>query len=941
MKLNVINNSFDVSSNSLDLCVNIDNSVVQRGTHERVSELKRSAVLRTTPNKGVGDRCVTNNRQSFPVNYHNQPQLESQDSFLYRNGGKRKREESIQDATFIDKRKCLNQTAELMVSVDDEGIKNNTALKRKRSFASYNSGCDFVSETVNKKQKVIEGNASIKSDSGYNHGVQSCSNDKKVSFLRKIKQCGVSIAKSIYPAASYFVPFSAVWVEALLGGRLKPDFSDVAKHIDDCGPFVRKIGQLFASDVRIPMEKRKDLMHLCNDNAPEPFEYIEQKVNEDCKKLGFDVIYIDPKPLGSGVTAQVHKVKIKVKGRIEEYAVKIVRKGIVDKLDADYKDVVFALSKLYSVFKNDIGVILESISGFYDYAEVFEKSMTKQVMDQLLINLKNESSMINEFKMMELYKRGVESVGNGLFKVPEGIGATEDILVMEYINGDTVSDLMAKGCNKKANAIYSKSCQVWKDVLKSSGLLHGDLHPGNLMLEKNRGGEKIVFLDFGAVLDNCRNIGDIGLFSQLLKRWLELEQSEGFMYCENPYLRERYIEDQTAPEGRAAESKLIAEQFKSKKESMEFNTLLDNLYNESKGCTKGNLMMEMIDLYKSCFNHYSRTEEEIKNNFIGTLSLITSTDGHGSVNRRMRNGGELFKKGDDLSNELFAAFIKAFSSFATITIKVELCYYLQCQARICEFEKNKITDAKQVRNETNIVENKSEECLVKSTSEKNTLRRNAPKKNYRKDLVWMSLYNLNDDARAHKFIKHVEDARKKFLPRGSLFSDNVALDLEFGNHAMPNLDTTGYLKSKLPDDPRVFESSAGKKVETSDKKKGSSDKNTDREVSVKKHRFLSINVDELSPSQFNKMIKGIEDEQKNNKFSSGTRFEFLQWWGLDYDRRGRKKVYTESEICSLYLNYLRSSRSVSLIKQKKEVGIMHAYGKYRTEQIAAFRMGLR
>ncbi|MDP0590345.1 MAG: AarF/UbiB family protein [Candidatus Endonucleobacter bathymodioli] len=928
MRFSVLRNIFNASNNSVDMCVHTDNSVVQIGMHENESELNKSVISPTMmSSKGVGERCIkTHNRSSFPSSNSGQPQEESYDSVLSCNYGIRKGEKYLQDPAYMDESKYLNQTVELMGSVDEDFSKNNNVLKRKIGFSNNNDDdCDYM----HKKQKITVVNAVIKSENEYKIDIQSDKDDKPFSVLRKVTQCGVSMVKSIYPDASYFMPLAATWVESLLDGRWKPELKDMAKYINDCGPFVRKIGQLFASDVRIPMEKRKSLLYLCDNNLPEQFEYIKQKINDDGKKLGLNIIYIDPTPLGVGVTAQVHKVKIEVEGRIEERAVKIVRKNIRDDLSADYKEVVFSLSKLHYVFKHGIGSALESFFGFYDYHDKFEGSLTKEIMDQLLVNLINESNMINELKMMRLYKISVDSLGDGKFKVPEGICATDDMLVMEYINGDTVSKLLANGSYKKANTAYSASCKIWKDVLKNSGLMHGDLHPGNLMIEKNNNGGKIVFLDFGAIVENCSSLGDIGLFLQLLKEWLVLEQSEGFVCCDNGFHRMRYIENQKAPRERIAARELIAQQFNNRNDAQSFNVLLDSLYEKSRGKDRSNIVRTMTDLYKTCFKHDpSKSEEELENNFISQLAEITVSEYSGIIKDSMGMGKDFSGK-EDLSEKLLERFIYKLS-INCVKIPVELCYYLQCNARICEFESQEIAAvAKKLNNKANVVEHKSKEDLVSSESKKVTLpikvNENSIKSGERM-AQWFSMPPLSDmSASPEEIRKLVAAAREKHLPKGSLLSDNTAWAMEYGK--CTEKYTPAYLKSKSPDDPVIF----ANKPENS----------TGTVVGVGKNKFSSINVHELGPRQLCQMIDGIQSEQNNNNFSSGTRYKFLEWWGIDCDRRGMRKVYTESGICSLYLDYLRGVYDHSVRRHKTELDIMHVYSTNRAEKIAAFRMGLQ
>jgi len=92
---------------------------------------------------------------------------------------------------------------------------------------------------------------------------------------------------------------------------------------------------------------------------------------------------------------------------------------------------------------------------------------------------------------------------------------TDDMIVMEYVEADKITDIQIKKINKK------KVCEALVNsyVIQTmdSGLFHGDPHPGNLGISKDG---KLVFYDFGLLieLDDDLKQGFADLFGCIIQR---------------------------------------------------------------------------------------------------------------------------------------------------------------------------------------------------------------------------------------------------------------------------------------------------------------------------------------------------------------------------------------------------------------------------------------
>ncbi|MDP7323553.1 MAG: AarF/UbiB family protein, partial [Candidatus Woesearchaeota archaeon] len=73
---------------------------------------------------------------------------------------------------------------------------------------------------------------------------------------------------------------------------------------------------------------------------------------------------------------------------------------------------------------------------------------------------------------------------------------TKKILTMEYIEGESLSQIIKSKKSKKNKKIVDTFCNAVMKMLYVDGFFHADLHPGNIFVLK---GNKLAFLDFGIV----------------------------------------------------------------------------------------------------------------------------------------------------------------------------------------------------------------------------------------------------------------------------------------------------------------------------------------------------------------------------------------------------------------------------------------------------------
>lgn len=244
--------------------------------------------------------------------------------------------------------------------------------------------------------------------------------------------------------------------------------------LEDLGPTYIKIGQIMSlhSDI-LPKRYCEELMRLCSEVAPMPFEEVEE-ILQDSYGMDWREIFqsIEEKPLGSASIAQVHKAVLK-DGR--QVVMKIQRRGIYETMARDIVLLKRAVKVLPPVSLKDM-VDLD------------------MVLDELWVVTREEMNFLTEAANMEEFARKNQDVSFVGVPILYQEYTTPHVLVMEYIDGICIDDketLLAEGYDLKE--VGSKLVDNYIKQVIEDGFFHADPHPGNLRI---RGG-KIIWIDMG------------------------------------------------------------------------------------------------------------------------------------------------------------------------------------------------------------------------------------------------------------------------------------------------------------------------------------------------------------------------------------------------------------------------------------------------------------
>ena len=260
----------------------------------------------------------------------------------------------------------------------------------------------------------------------------------------------------------------------------KNDKSKIGIKLLNCliklGPGYVKLGQALSTRPDLTgIEINYHLKKLQDDVKPFSGLIAKDIVEKETKSLINDVfISFDQIPIASASVAQVHTGVLKNGDKV---AVKILKPQIEKLLFNDFKFFYF-VSKCIELFFPKIKrlKLSKTVKVFFNISLIeLDLTMEASAADELAENFKNHLN----YRIPKIYWDLT----------------TKRILVLEYIEGIKINDISAlKKQKHNIEKIIEVSTEVFFLQVFRDGFFHGDMHPGNIFIDKNG---TLVPIDFG------------------------------------------------------------------------------------------------------------------------------------------------------------------------------------------------------------------------------------------------------------------------------------------------------------------------------------------------------------------------------------------------------------------------------------------------------------
>jgi ubiquinone biosynthesis protein len=254
--------------------------------------------------------------------------------------------------------------------------------------------------------------------------------------------------------------------------------------LQELGPTYVKVGQITSSQTTaLPSEWERELAKLQSDVRPFPIDEVEEgivaELGQPLEKL-FETF--DTEPLAAASLAQVHRATL-TDGRA--VAVKVQRPNIEQQLRADVRILARAGQVLErrTVWAHQVG-----LAG---------------ILGEFGSNLVHELDYRGEAYNARRLARNLSSIeGVHIPEIERRLSARR-VLTMEFIEGVKISDVDVILAARLDPAVLAQlGLRAAIKMLLIDGFFHADPHPGNVLVELDKG--RVVFLDAGMV-------GELGL----------------------------------------------------------------------------------------------------------------------------------------------------------------------------------------------------------------------------------------------------------------------------------------------------------------------------------------------------------------------------------------------------------------------------------------------
>lgn len=250
----------------------------------------------------------------------------------------------------------------------------------------------------------------------------------------------------------------------------------VLKVVQELGPTFIKFGQILSTRPDIVPEDI--LVELASLQDRVPALSWEDARNVLVAELGGppeDIfLEIDPNPLASASIAQVHRVTLR---NGDQAVVKIQRPGIVPRIHSDLHILHFIARRMLAMMPeldlmDPVGIVSE-----------FEKALL------LELDFTHERNHILRFRQNFADFEGVV-----IPRVYEEF-STERVLTMEFIRGFKATEAVGR-LQVDSDLLAPRMMRAIFKMIFEDGYFHGDLHPGNVLVQEDG---TIGLIDFGLV----------------------------------------------------------------------------------------------------------------------------------------------------------------------------------------------------------------------------------------------------------------------------------------------------------------------------------------------------------------------------------------------------------------------------------------------------------
>ena len=296
------------------------------------------------------------------------------------------------------------------------------------------------------------------------------------------------IIKRVAELVRIFLPIAFLYIFMCWNAKLHRQWMELLlSGVESAGAAFIKFGQwsctrkdIFSDDFREVFEK------LYSEVKEHPIEETLKIIEEDLKTAPENVFSkIEPSTCGSGSIGQVHIAYLK--GSEERVVVKVMHPNVIATISQDFW-------------------IINRCARFFDkHFHSLERFEVVKLALAFTNHLAAQLDFRIEAEHLEIFRQHFE--GLDYCEFPKPILSTMRVLVETYAKGEPATpDFLRKQEEHAREILAGKGLNIFCKMLLRDNFLHGDMHPGNILIDvSDPHNPKVTMIDVGL----CQKLTDI------------------------------------------------------------------------------------------------------------------------------------------------------------------------------------------------------------------------------------------------------------------------------------------------------------------------------------------------------------------------------------------------------------------------------------------------